>query len=118
MPTVAVTGVLPPGGITLNHVAVVGETVIEVMIGVPPLVICTVWLGGAEPLMLKVSDVGDAANVGVGGGGAAGVMVKVVAKGLPAELTPARLKVTVPTLAPGGVHEKANEEPWLLWRIY
>jgi hypothetical protein len=83
MPTVAVSGVLPPGGITVSQLALgVLVALVVTAIGEPPLVTETVCVGGAAPLTVKVNDVGIAVNVGVGGGGGvvtAGVIVKVFA---------------------------------------
>jgi hypothetical protein len=81
MPTVAVTGVLPPGGTTVSQLAVgVVVALVVTAIGEPPLVTETVCVGGSAPLTVKVNDVGIAVNVGVGGGGGvvtAGVIVNV-----------------------------------------
>lgn len=76
MPTVAVRGVLPPGGIAVSQFALgVVDSLVVTAIGDPPLVTETVCVGGSAPFTVNVSDVGAAANVAGGGVVLGAVMV-------------------------------------------
>ena len=74
MPTVAVSGVLPPGGITVNQFPpeVVETPVVTVPVRGTLLVTMTCCAVGSAPFTVNVSGVGVADNVGVGGGVLAG----------------------------------------------
>jgi hypothetical protein len=64
MPTVAVSGVLPPGGITVSQLALgVVDSLVVTAIGDPPLVTETACVGGSAPFTVNVSEVGAAASV-------------------------------------------------------
>jgi hypothetical protein len=76
MPTVSETGVVPPGGITVSQLPPeVVDAATVTAIGEPPLVMDSAWFGGVAPLIVKLSDVGEAPNVAGGGVVTAGVSV-------------------------------------------
>ena len=64
IPTVAETGVVPPGGITVSQFPPeVVDALIVTAMGDPPLVIERGCVGGVAPLTVKLKGVGVAARV-------------------------------------------------------
>ena len=121
MPTVAVSGVLPPGGTTVNQFPpeVVETPVVTVPFRVAVLVTVTGCVAGSAPFTVKLSDVGLAANVGVGGGVTMGVRVNMLLNVVPKLVpTPTTYTLTVPTLVKGGVHWMVHDEAVADWRRY